>query len=76
MGELTQLRQKLDKAKEKLAVAKSNRDRLLKDLRQFKVGTVEQAREKAEALRAEAEKLDKEAGILLDRAAKLLEKFE
>jgi predicted nuclease with TOPRIM domain len=76
MAELTQLRQKLDKAKEKLAIAKADHSRLLKDLRQSKTTTVEQAREKAETLRGEAEKLDQEAGTLLDRASKLLERFE
>ena len=76
MDELVQLRQKLDKAKEKLAVAKANRDRLLKDLRHHKLSNVEQARKKAESLRGDAEKLDGEASILLQRAAKLLERFE
>jgi len=74
--ELTKLRQLLDKAKEKMAVAKSNRDRLLKDLRHLKITSVEQAREKAEELRAEAEKLDQEAVVLLDRASKMLGRFE
>lgn len=75
-AQLTELRAQLGKAKERLAVAKANRERLTKELRSMKITTIEQAREKVESLQAEASKLEKEAGIFLDRAAKLLERFE
>lgn len=74
--QLARFKAKLAGARERLAVLKSDRERLVQDLKSFNVTTAEQARKKAAALQKEAEGLDQAASVLLDRAGKLLERFE
>lgn len=74
--QLVGFKKRLSEAREKLAVLKDNRGRLLQDLKSFNVTTAEQARKKAEELKKEADALDSEATLLLSRAGKLLERFE
>lgn len=74
--QLANFKTRLAKARETLAVMKSNRERLKQDLKGFKLTDAEQARKKAEALQKEAETLDQEASVLLGRAGKLLERFD
>lgn len=74
--QLTRFKTRVTEAKEKLAVLKSNRDRLLQDLKPFGISTVEQAKKKAVVLQKEADTLDSEVTLLLSRAGKLLERFD
>lgn len=74
--QLSRFKNRLAEAKEKLAVLKSNRERLLQELKPSGVLTVEQAKKKAVGLQKEAESLESEATLLLNRAGKLLERFD
>jgi hypothetical protein len=74
--QLHDLRNRLAKAKEQLAVLKSNRERLLRDPHLADITTAEEARTKAAELQAEAGAKEGEAVVLLNRAAKILERFD
>jgi predicted nuclease with TOPRIM domain len=73
---LSDFKKRLGDAREKLAVLKDNRGRLAQELKAFNATTAEQARAKSEELEKEASALNSEAALLLDRAGKLLERFE
>ena len=75
-NDLSGLRSKLSATKERIAVVRSNRERLLKEVKRFKVVTVEEARGMVKELESEARTLESEAETLLNRAAKLLERFD
>ena len=75
-NEIGVLKQKIEDAKVRLGVQKDARTRILKELRQFKITNLEQARKSLTTLKAEADKLDSEATSLLARARKLLERYE
>ena len=75
-NEIGVLKQKIEDAKVRLGVQKDARTRILKELRQFKITNLDQARKSLTTLKAEADKLDSEAASLLARARKLLERYE